>query len=102
MTTANVQIAEVDYSCSPGGVNCWEVFAEGLGFLDSFATLAEAVAYVVGLFPKQELNLNIKSLEWWHQFHSENNECCEHDYESGCACCRQECDNCWTGERICH
>lgn len=26
----------------------------------------------------------------------EKRECCEHEYESGCACCIGECENCWT------
>lgn len=68
----NYEIYEVDYSCSPGGVNCWEIVESqplavpGDNFLKGdFSTLMDAVAYLTELFPKDELNLNIKSLEWW-------------------------------------
>lgn len=29
-----------------------------------------------------------------YEFIETPHPCCDHDYESGCACCRQECDNC--------
>jgi hypothetical protein len=63
----NINIYEVEYSCSPGGVDKWEVEEEGSdNLLGSFDTAEEAISYALMDFKGQELNLNIKSLEWYH------------------------------------
>ena len=63
----NINIYEVEYSCSPGGVDKWEVEEEGSDdLLGSFDTAEEAISYALIDFKGQELNLNIKSLEWYH------------------------------------
>ena len=63
----NINIYEVEYSCSPGGVDKWEVEEEGNDdLLGSFDTAEEAISYALMDFKGQELNLNIKSLEWYH------------------------------------
>jgi len=57
----------VEYSCSPGGVDKWEIVEEGSDdLLGSFDTAEEAISYALMDFKGQELNLNIKSLEWYH------------------------------------
>jgi hypothetical protein len=63
----NINIYEVEYSCSPGGVDKWEIEEEGSNdLLGSFDTAEEAISYALMDFKGQELNLNIKSLEWYH------------------------------------
>lgn len=63
----NINIYEVEYSCSPGGVDKWEIEEEGKDdLLGSFDTAEEAISYALMDFKGQELNLNIKSLEWYH------------------------------------
>ena len=63
----NINIYEVEYSCSPGGVDKWEIEEEGSDdLLESFDTAEEAISYALMYFKGQELNLNIKSLEWYH------------------------------------
>jgi len=63
----NINIYEVEYSCSPGGVDKWEIEEEGSDdLLGSFDTAEEAISYALMDFNGQELNLNIKSLEWYH------------------------------------
>jgi hypothetical protein len=63
----NINIYEVEYSCSPGGIDKWEVEEEGSDdLLGSFDTAEEAISYALIDFKGQELNLNIKSLEWYH------------------------------------
>jgi hypothetical protein len=63
----NINIYEVEYSCSPGGVDKWEVEEVGSDdLLGSFDTAEEAISYALMDFKGQELNLNIKSLEWYH------------------------------------
>jgi len=65
--TKNINIYEVEYSCSPGGVDKWEIEEEGSDdLLGSFDTAEEAISYALMDFKGQELNLNIKSLEWYH------------------------------------
>ena len=63
----NINIYEVEYSCSPGGIDKWEIEEEGSdNLLGSFDTAEEAISYALIDFKGQELNLNIKSLEWYH------------------------------------
>ena len=63
----NINIYEVEYSCSPGGIDKWEIEEEGSDdLLGSFDTAEEAISYALMDFKGQELNLNIKSLEWYH------------------------------------
>ncbi len=63
----NINIYEVEYSCSPGGIDKWEIEEEGSdNLLGSFDTAEEAISYALMDFKGQELNLNIKSLEWYH------------------------------------
>ena len=63
----NINIYEMEYSCSPGGVDKWEVEEEGSDdLLGLFDTAEEAISYALMDFKGQELNLNIKSLEWYH------------------------------------
>ena len=62
--TLNVEIYEMDYSVSPGGVNCWEVSVDEWCVSD-FKTAGDALNYVLDKYPNQELNLNVKSLNWY-------------------------------------
>jgi hypothetical protein len=62
--TLNVEIYEMDYSCSPGGVNCWEVSIDEWCVSD-FKTAGAAIQYVLDKYPYDELNLNVKSLNWY-------------------------------------
>ena len=62
--TLNVEIYEMDYSCSPGGVNCWEVSINDWCVSD-FKTAGDALQYVLDKYPHDELNLNVKSLNYY-------------------------------------
>jgi len=62
--TLNVEIYEMDYSCSPGGVNCWEVSIDEW-YTSDFKTAGDALNYVLDKYPNQELELNVKSLNWY-------------------------------------
>jgi hypothetical protein len=62
-----LEIYEVEYSCSPGGVDKWEITEVGGNyFRGDFDNAQEAIAYALMEFEGQELNLNIKSLKWYH------------------------------------
>lgn len=65
--TKNINIYEVEYSCSPGGVDQWEVSErDGDFFQGGFDTAEDAISFALLKFDGEELNLNIKSLKWYH------------------------------------
>ena len=66
MSIRTIDINEIEYSCSPGGVDCWEVSENGDFLKGDFLTAIDAIGYVADLFHGQELNITIKSLEWYH------------------------------------
>ena len=60
------RIYEMEYSCSPGGVDCWEVSIEGYGYsecLTDFKSAGEALNYLIKLYPDQEFVINVTSLD---------------------------------------
>ena len=69
MKPINIDIYEVEYSCSPGGVDCWEMTMELPYYsphFGEFATATEALEYAMSLLPTSELCVTIKSLDWYH------------------------------------
>jgi len=63
--TLTVEIYEMDYSCSPGGVNCWEVTTNHDLCVSDFRTAGDALQWVLDKYPNHELNINVKSLNWY-------------------------------------
>ena len=62
-----LEIYEVEYSCSPGGIDKWEIVEVGGDYLrGDFDNADEAISYALMEFEGQELNLNVKSLKWYH------------------------------------
>ena len=60
----DLDIYEVEYSCSPGGVDKWEIQErEGDFFQGDFDTAGNAISYALLKFDGEELNFNIKSLK---------------------------------------
>jgi len=60
----DLDIYEVEYSCSPGGVDKWEMKERGGEFFQGdFDTAENAISYALREFDGEELNFNIKSLE---------------------------------------
>ena len=62
--TKQVAIYEMEYSCSPGGVNCCEASINEWCVSD-FKKAGDALNYVLDNYPNHELNLNVKSLNWY-------------------------------------
>ena len=61
----DLDIYEMEYSASPGGVDKWEIQErEGEFFQGDFDSAEEAISFALYKFDGQELNLNVKSLEW--------------------------------------
>lgn len=64
----DLDIYEVEYSASPGGVDKWEIQErEGDFFKGDFDTPEKAISYALWEFEGKELNLNVKSLKWYNQ-----------------------------------
>ena len=71
-----VYLSEIDYSCSPGGINQWEMLvrlprplkginSKETAYFSEFDTLNDALEFLMKHYPKREINVNIKSLEWY-------------------------------------
>ena len=60
--TPQIEIYEMNYSVSPGGVDCWEVTIQGYGnstTTSDFKTAGDALNYVIDKYPDQMLELNV-------------------------------------------
>ena len=68
--TLNAEIYEMNYACSPGGVDCWEINIQGYGestCVSEFKTAGHALQYLLDNYPTDELELNVKSLNWYEK-----------------------------------
>ena len=62
--TLTVEIYEMNYSCSPGGVDCWEATINGYGASTTgsdFKTAGEALNWVLDRYPDEMLELTVVS-----------------------------------------
>jgi hypothetical protein len=63
--TKQVAIYEMEYSCSPGGVDCWEATINGYGTSSTasdFKTAGEALQWVLDRYPDEMLELTVVSI----------------------------------------
>jgi hypothetical protein len=63
--TLTVEIYEMNYACSPGGIDCWEATIQGYGTsttISDFKTAGKALNYVIDKYPDEVLNLTVMSL----------------------------------------
>ena len=70
-----IEIYEVDYSVSPGGVNCWEANVQGYGeskCYSDFKSAGEALNHMLLVYPEQELNVNVMSLATYFKLEEAN------------------------------
>jgi hypothetical protein len=59
-------IYEVEYSCSPGGIDKWEIATnEGNFVAGNFDTARSAFDYLIDNRPADKLKIKVLSLEWW-------------------------------------
>ena len=68
MEPLKVEIFEVNYSVSPGGVDQWEMnvyLPNHTAHFYGFKTAGETLEFLLEEYPTQEFNINIKSLEWY-------------------------------------
>jgi len=69
MEPIKVDIYEVNYSVSPGGIDRWEMnIYTPQGYVANFSefkTALEALEFAMEHYPTRELSVSIKSLEWY-------------------------------------
>jgi hypothetical protein len=66
----NAQIYEMEYSVSPGGVDCWEATIYGYGYSTNytdFKSAGEALNFLINEYPEEELNINVMDLKAYHK-----------------------------------
>ena len=71
--TQQIEIYEMNYACSPGGVDCWEATVrkgyESVCFSD-FKTAGDALNYVIDKYPDQMLELNVTTLQAYEKVYA--------------------------------
>jgi hypothetical protein len=63
--TLNVEIYEMNYAVSPGGIDCWETTIQGYGqstTISDFISAGDALNYVIDKHPTEMLELTVMSL----------------------------------------
>jgi hypothetical protein len=64
--TTTVEIYEMNYSFSPGGVDCWEATIQGYGTsttFSNFKTAGDALNYAIDKCPDEMLELTVTTLQ---------------------------------------
>ena len=62
--TLTVEIYEMNYACSPGGVDCWEATVQMYGSSNTapdFKTAGQALNWVLDRYPDEVLELIVTS-----------------------------------------
>jgi hypothetical protein len=63
--TLKVEIYEMNYAVSPGGIDCWEATIQRYGYSSTasdFKSAGEALNWVLDRYPAQMLELKVTSL----------------------------------------
>jgi len=63
--TLKVEIYEMNYAVSPGGIDCWEATIQRYGYSSTasdFKSAGEALDWVLDRYPAQMLELTVTSL----------------------------------------
>lgn len=71
--TTNVDIYEMDYSVSPGGINCWEMdvrykLGHSSNYTD-FPTAGHAINQLMRDYPGEDFVINLTSLDAYNALH---------------------------------
>ena len=66
-----LEVREIEYSCSPGGVDIRELYSISENLIYSSKNFEDIMKYIFKNFGEYRLNLVIKSLKWWHRVNEE-------------------------------
>lgn len=72
-TSEILTLMEVEYSCSPGGEDRWEIYSQNDFIAGDFPTATGAFDYLLKQYAGKKIHLTIKSLEWYHNNEREEN-----------------------------
>ena len=66
----SAQIYEIEYSCSPGGVDCFAVEVGEFGgpdfaYREDFESAPDALAWLISNYPATQLNVTVQTLAWY-------------------------------------
>lgn len=67
----HLQVREIEYSCSPGGIDTWELYSTSENLIYSSENFEDIMKYIFKNFGEYRINLEIKSLEWWNKLNEE-------------------------------
>jgi len=67
----HLQVREIEYSCSPGGIDTWELYSTSENLIYSSENLDDIMKYIFKNFGERRINLEIRSLEWWNKLNEE-------------------------------
>jgi hypothetical protein len=64
--TLQIELYEMNYSVSPGGIDCWEATIQGYGnstTISDFISAGDALNYVIDKYPDKMLELTVTTLQ---------------------------------------
>lgn len=68
----NVELFEINYSCSPGGIDCWEATAyTSLGrstVYSDYKTAGDAINDLLSKYPGEKFDVEIVSLNHYNKY----------------------------------
>jgi hypothetical protein len=65
-TPINLNLSQVEYSCSPGGVDTWELYDINGNCLGDWIDIKDAMQFIYEQFKESKILLEINTLENWH------------------------------------
>jgi hypothetical protein len=71
--TLEIEIYEMNYACSPGGVDCWEAtIRKGYesNCISDFKTAGDALNYIIDKYPNEVLELNVTTHQAYEKVYS--------------------------------
>jgi hypothetical protein len=65
-TPINLNLSQIEYSCSPGGVDTWELYSISGNCLGDWIDIKDAMQFIYEQFKESKIVLEINTLENWH------------------------------------
>ena len=65
-----VYLSEIDYSCSPGGINQWEMSIysqDHNNYFSGFDNVSQAIEMLMAHYPNREFYVNIRTQAWYQE-----------------------------------
>jgi hypothetical protein len=66
-TPIYLTLSQIEYSCSPGGIDTWELYSVTGNLLGEWVDIKNAINYIYEEFSEHKIKLEINSLENYHK-----------------------------------